>query len=184
MEHNPYQAGEQQMSVGDGQDFAGAAASVRGMQIIAAAMMVGVTTFLFVVLSVTQGNGLGLNITHVLTQIGVGLGAFMILIHFIVPGIVSSLQLRKATASGLLQQDDESQNQQVTGVYRIQLIIALAMLEGAAFLNLVALMAEKNGINLGMVVLLLGLMLVRFPTQHKVSAWVTYKLREIKELSQ
>jgi len=184
MEHNPYQAGEQQMSVGDGQAVAGIAASVRGMQIIAAALMVSVTGFLFVVLSVTQGNVFGFQMPAVLTQIGAGLGAFMILNHFIVPGIVSSLQLRKATASGLLQQDDESQNRQLMGIYRIQLIIALAMLEGAAFLNLVAFMVEKNGLSMGVVVLLLGLMQLRFPTQHKVSSWVSYKLRGIKELSQ
>jgi hypothetical protein len=184
MEHNPYQAGEQQMSVSNDQTFAGAAESVRGMQIIAAAMMTGVLSFMFVVLVATQGNVFGFNKPPVLTRIGAGLGAFLILNHFVVPEIVSSVQLQRITASGLLQLDDESQYQQVTGIYRIRLIIALAMLEGAAFLNLVVLMVEKNGLSLGVVVLLLGLMLVRFPTQHKVSSWVSYKLREIKELSQ
>ena len=55
------------------------------------------------------------------------------------------------------------------------------MLEAAAFFNLVAMLVEKNGLNLIVVVVLLSLMLMKFPTRTKVSWWVQDRLTELNK---
>ena len=99
--------------------------------------------------------------------------------HLVIPGVISKQQLKKSANNGLEGADQESQSFKVAGIYRTQLIVALAMLEAAAFFNLVALLVEKNGLNLILVVVALSLMLMKFPTRTKVSWWVQDRLREL-----
>ena len=182
MDHNPYSSGEQQ-PYGDaalkGPKFE---ASVRTMQIIAAALMIGVLSFLLVVLLMTKGDVLGLNNPSLITLIAAGFGFLMIVIHFVVPGVISNQQIGNSVAGGQKGVDEESKKQQVLAIFQIQLIVGLALLEGAAFFNLIALMIGKSGFSLGVVVLLVCLMLMKFPTRDKVSFWVQDKLREMQLL--
>lgn len=182
-EHNPYQVGENADSVNADLHGAGAGNYIRRMQIVTVAMLMGVLSFLLVVLVVTEGNVLELEAPPLVTQIAAGFAALMIVNQAVIPGIVASAQLKAMVSSGLPQQDAVSQHRMVTGVFQTELIIALAMLEGAAFFNLIALLISKSGFSLMAVVLLVCLMLLRFPTENKVSSWVEFKLREITELN-
>jgi hypothetical protein len=56
MDHNPYSAGEPVNSGETGLTGPGFAAAIRVVQIISAALIMGVTSFLFVVLMVTKGD--------------------------------------------------------------------------------------------------------------------------------
>lgn len=51
-------------------------------------------------------------------------------------------------------------------------IIRLALLEGAAFFNIVATIIEHNWWSLGIAGLLVGWMLTQFPTRNRVEAWI------------
>lgn len=179
MDHNPYSVGEQQTN-GDA-DFQGLklGASVRTMQIIAVALIMGVLTFLLVVLLVTKGDIGGMQNAGLMTMIAAGFGFLMIVNHFVIPPIVTGTQLKQAAAE-FSQQQEQVRGQQLYGIYQTQLIIGMALLEGAAFFNLIAMMLEKSVASLGVVILLLCLMLVKFPTHTKVSWWVQDNLREME----
>jgi hypothetical protein len=102
----------------------------------------------------------------------------MIVNHLVIPSIIT-----KARLNQLKSQDSDGQNTELNlasllGIYRMQLIITLAFLEGAAFFNLVSVMIEHHVISLIAAMVLLGLMAVRFPTRTKVSWWVQDRLRE------
>jgi hypothetical protein len=179
MEHNPYSVGEQISSAESGLHNPGFAASIRLLQIISAALMMGVLSFLLVVLLVTEGEVLGRHNPSLITVIAAGIGLLTILIHFVLPTMITGAQLKSLRGSGWNQLDDAARTERIMGVHRTQHIIGLAVLEGAAFLNLIALMIGHSMFSTVMVVLLLSLMLAKFPTETKVSWWVQEKLREI-----
>ena len=180
MNDNPYSVGEQP-TLNDtnlqGPEFEGA---VRGMQIVAAALMIGAFNFLFVVVLTNGGDVFGLKQPALITVIAAVIGAIMIGAHFTVPGMIARSQLKTAASQGLMGQDEESQNEKALLVYRTQLIVGLALLEGAAFLNLAALMIDKSESSLAVFALLICLMLLKFPTRTKVTWWVQDKLRELQ----
>lgn len=180
MDQNPYSTGNQSDPHQGGLQGRSFEAGVRGMQIIAAALMAGVLVFLGIVLVTTQGDVFGTHTPEVVAILGAGFGVIAIVNHIVIPQIMASSQLRQIVANGFSELDTESKSDQLLGVYRGKLIVALAMLEGAAFFNLIALMAEKNVLSLVVTFLLLGLMVFRFPSRDKVVFWVQDKLRELQ----
>ena len=178
MNHNPYSVGEESNHSAAGPGAPKLEAWVRAMQIIATVLMMGVLVFFGVVLIITQGKIGGMENAAGLTMVGAGFGFVMIVSHFTIPGIICGTQMKQAAADGSLNQQDDATTQRIWGLYQTQLIVGLALLEGAAFFNLIALMVENSVASLGVVILLLGLMAVKFPTRNKVSWWVEDKLRE------
>jgi hypothetical protein len=179
-DQNPYSVGEQPTFGGVGLQGPKFDSSVRTMQIMAAALMMGVLVFLLVVLVITQGEVLGRKNPALISVIAAGFGFLMIVNHFVIPGIISRGQLRQVATPGSLRQDDEKTNEKVLAIFQIQLIIGLAMLEGAAFFNLIALMIDRSVLNLGIFILLMGLMLAKFPTRNRVLFWVQDRVRELQ----
>jgi hypothetical protein len=178
MDHNPYSVSEQMNSAETGFNSPGFAASIRIVQIISAALMMGVLSFLFVVLMVTAGDVLRRDNPPLIAVIAAGVGILIILIHFVLPRVITSAQMKSLRSSEWNQLDEATRTDRIMGVHRVQHIIGLAVLEGAAFLNLIALMIGHSMFSTVMVVLLLSLMLAKFPTETKVSWWVQEKLRE------
>jgi len=179
MQDNPYSSGDQQAfgAVGLlGPKFDG---SIRVMQIITVALMMGLLSFLLVVLLLTKGEVLGFRKPDIMALLAAGFGLVMVVNHLVIPSVIANQQLKSAAEKGLVENDDESRNLKVAGIYQTRLIVGLAMLEAAAFFNLVALLIEKNGLNLIFVIVALTLMLMKFPTRTKVSWWVQDKLREV-----
>ena len=178
MEHNPYSVGQEIDSTTAGLPGPKFEASVRTMQIIALALVIGVLLFLGVVLFTTQGNLNGK--PGVLTMIGAVIGLVMVVNQFVIPGMIVKSQLKQAATPGSRQIDHAEKIAWLLGIYQTQLIVGLALLEGAAFLNLVIMMLERCLGTLGVVGLLLGLILKKFPTRDKVSFWVQDKLRDLQ----
>lgn len=178
-DQNPFSVGDDLEPQNSGLQGATFEGSVRGMQIIAAAMMAGVLSFFGVVLVTTQGEILGTQAPELITILAAGFGVIAIVNHFVIPRIIAGSQLKQIVSKGLSELDETTKSNQVCGIYRSGLIVALAMLEGAAFFNLIALMIEKSVVSLGVAILLLGFMVLRFPTRDKVSFWVQDKLREL-----
>ncbi len=180
MDQNPYSIGDHADPHHGGLQGKSFEDAVRGMQIIAAALMAGVLVFRSIVLVITQGNVFGTQTPEVVTILGAGFGVLAIVNHLVIPKIIAGSQLRQIVSNGFSELDAESKSDRLFGVYRGQLIVALAMLEGAAFFNLIALMVEKNVVALGVATLLLSTMVMKFPTRDKVSFWVQDKLRELQ----
>ena len=66
------------------------------------------------------------------------------------------------------------------GVWFTSNLIGIAMLESAAFINLVFAMIEGSGWHLVVGFALLFVMLLRFPTEDKVFSWVEEKQRDVR----
>ena len=75
---------------------------------------------------------------ELLSWIGIGFAAMMTLNHFIIPNIVAKSALKRLSAEDVRNGDEHTRFQMIFPIFRTRLIIACAMLEGAAFLNLVA----------------------------------------------
>ena len=178
MDHNPYSVGEELDKSTTARKGQTPEALVRTMQIVAAALMLGVLVFLGIVLVITQGDVSGK--PELMTMMAAGFGALMIVSHFVIPAISVKLHLRQAAAELTAKKTDDDKRVRMYGIYQAQLTIGFALLEGAAFFNLIAMSAENSVVSLGVVILLLGLMAVKFPTRDKVSFWVENKLRELQ----
>ena len=178
MEHNPYSVGQEIDSTTAGLPGPKFEASVRTMQVIALALMMGVLVFLGVVLVVTSGRID--DSPEMITKIAAGFALLMLMNHFVIPPIILKAQLERAIAAGLQQKPYAERTQECCGAYQTQLIAGFALLEGAAFFNLVAMMLEHCVASIVVVTLLLLLMAAKFPTRDKVSFWVQDKLRELQ----
>ena len=176
MDYNPYSVGGEINPTTTGLPGATFATSVRTMQIIAAALMMGVLMFLGVVLITTAGKFDGN--PEFITIIAAGFAFLMLVNHFVIPPIIIRAQLKQAVAAGMHQKQDDEKILECCGVYQTQLIVGFALLGRAAFFNLVAMMVEHCAGSIAVVTLLLLLMAAKFPTRDKVSYWIQDKLRE------
>jgi hypothetical protein len=69
-------------------------------------------------------------------------------------------------------------------VRQTTLIIALAMLEGTALLGCIAFLLEAQVWVLGLTIVALVLILLNFPTEARVSAWLQEQTDRLAELRQ
>jgi len=133
------------------------------MQIIAAALPLGVIVFALVAVV-----GIGALAQppsgNIVSLVGVTFAAGAFVAHLVLPNLIAP---RAATAQQHLPDELKPY-----GVYQLRMILKLALLEGAAFLNVVAAMIEHNWWSLGIAGLLVGWMLTTFPTQGRVERWI------------
>lgn len=152
---------------------------LRVMQIIAVALMMGVLSFFGVVLVITEGDVFGQQGPALITTIAAVFAGMMIVAHAVIPSIIANAQLRISNKNVEAGETLEARTSSIVNVYQVQLIIALALLEGAAFFNLIGLMIGKHFLSTLLVVALLLLMLLKFPTRTKVTWWVEDRMREL-----
>lgn len=179
MNQNPYSVGNNldlPSNELQGSNFEG---SVRGMQIVAGALMAGILFLLATVLVLTQGDIFNFQQPKVSDIIIVAFGFLMIIIRFVIPRFIASTRLNQIAINGFVEVDEAARVEMILGVYRSQLIISFALLEGAATFNLIGLINAKC-VSLFVPSLALGLMALKFPTRDKVSFWVQDKLRELQ----
>jgi hypothetical protein len=173
---------------------------VRQGQIITCALAAGVMVFLVIAavvgMSLIPGPGAGagdqvgvggpalppqaLDVGRLLTWMAVGFAALALPLSFIVPGLVTN-QNRRAIGAGkwpitpnprLGTEASQSDTGKLAFVYLNQLIVGAALDEGAAFFAGVAYLLGKDPIALGVAILLIAAILVRFPTAQRVALWI------------
>ena len=76
-----------------------------------------------------------------------------------------------------LASGDASHVSRIMGIYQTRLITSLALLEAAAFFNLVAYMIEGQVVNVAVALVLLVLMLIQFPSRTRTEHWVADQLQ-------
>lgn len=113
----------------------------------------------------------------VIAYLAVGMAAMCVVARILVPrqivrgGIALLLKTRRP---------DELGRMDLYPIYQTQMIVACAVLEGAAFFNLISYMTEGQMWTLGVVIVLLALMATSFPTAEKVNNWADEQLRRIQ----
>ena len=126
-----------------------------------------------------------MEIGEILTWTAVAFAAMSLPLSFVVPRLVAS-QNRRSIAAGTWTPSTrgnaaaspsgpetlQSDTAKLAIVYQTQLIIGAATLEGSAFFAVLAHMLGKNPIALGLAFLLLGTLIVRFPTRLRIASWI------------
>jgi hypothetical protein len=173
----------------------------RTCQIIHGAMVMGVVTFLILVLFVVPdltgpprgpaGVAAGPT-TPLLTYIAAGLGALGLAMSFVVPGLFVN-SVRRLAARGAWPADATGQThapgknpqadapRRLLPLYQTQHITGAAILEGTTFFATIAYMMERNPIALGTAIVLLGTLIARFPTADRINAWLERQLEQLRD---
>lgn len=104
---------------------------------------------------------------NIISLVGVVLTASQLGLALFVPDLVAGRSNQQQS-----QMPDEVQPY---GVFMTRHLIRLALLEGAAFFNIVATFIEHNWWSLGIAGVLVGWMLTNFPTRNRVERWIAAK---------
>ncbi len=143
----------------------------RTSQIIAGTLIAGVVMFACVAFFVAKGEPAK---SPMLALIGAGMAAMAVAVRFIVPTVIvngAKARLKEASATDVMAQ--------LAGLYQTKMIVGMAVLEGAAFVNLVAYITEKQFWSYGVVAFLLAVMAISFPSQGQFESWAEEMKREL-----
>lgn len=171
----------------------------RTSQIIVAALAGGVLVFLAIVLVIEtdqpapaagQNNPLGL---PMLTLIAVVFGVVNVVLSLLVPGVMVGNGLKQLVErppgdpapTDPWKEGPTLPSNDVGGLlplFQTQLIIASALVEGSAFLALIAYMMERHPLALGIAAVLVVVLLSRFPTLDRVHGWLDDQSARLAEL--
>ena len=140
-------------------------------QIIAGALIMGVVMFGCVAFFVANGEPAK---SPMVALIGVGMAAMAVMVRFIVPAIIVN-----GGKASLKEASDAEQTSLLAGLYQTKMIVGMAVLEGAAFFNLIAYMTEKQFWSYGVVAFLVGVMAISFPSQGQFESWAEEMKRNL-----
>jgi len=137
---------------------------VRMLQIIVAALVSGVLMFAAVALSLSER----VAEMPMLGYVGLGFATIAILVWSIVPAQIVATQRNQRVArnEGAVAEAELYQS------FMTSRIVGNAVLEGAAFFNVIVYMSEGQWWSLAIVGLLLLMMLMNFPTRDRLDAFV------------
>lgn len=151
---------------------------IRTLQIITAALILGVVPFAVVVLVMKQGQVDGQ--PEVLSWMAAGFAAVAFVVHLVIPNLIARQTVAGITAGEIEGLSDDDRFRKVAPALYSRQIIACALLEGAAFFCGVAYMAEHSLVAIGCMGALLLLLLMKFPTAPSVQFRAENMLREIE----
>ncbi len=140
-------------------------------QIIAGALIAGVVMFACAAFFVAKGEPAK---SPMLALIGAGMAVMAVVVRFIVPTIIvngAKARLKEASTTEVMAQ--------LAGLYQTKMIIGMAVLEGAAFVSLIAYITEKQFWSYGVVAFLLGVMAISFPSQGQFEGWAEEMKRDL-----
>ena len=160
-----------------------APAQLRITQIVAGTLIAGVWIFLAVVLFLVhvQNQGQGIAPARDFPYLSL-IAAFMLVtlvpMSILLPRFMSQSSMGQLAAGtwkppeGMDRAALSTVTAKLLAIYQTTLIVRLAMLEGAAFMALVAYLLEAQPWVLGLVAAALALMALGFPTRGRAQAWL------------
>lgn len=151
---------------------------LHGMKIITIAMLAGVLVFLGISLMLSQGE-LGTE-PEILSWVGIGFFALMLIQQLIIPPILTRNALKAISSESLRQAEPADRLRMVLPAFRTSHIVACAMIEGAAFLNIVVYIIDKFVGNLAAAAVGVVVLALKLPTSTKVQWWAEERVREIE----
>ena len=151
---------------------------LRTMHIIASALIAGVLMFggiaSFIVFGQAPAAQQGPNGSNVLIYLSSAMAAMQVVLSFVVPNLISSAGVKGVAK---MAQDGTSTGPKelfgrLMGVAQTRMIIAMALVEGAAFFCLISFISTKSIIPAAVVAGLLMVMAIHFPTKMKLANWL------------
>ncbi|MEQ9410526.1 MAG: hypothetical protein RIK87_22515 [Fuerstiella sp.] len=175
---NPYSSPDQQ---NDAPPSTAVEQMALQLKIITLALVSGAVVFMGIALFISKGALVGE--PDLLAWIGIGFAALQAVIHVVVPNMVANQALNAISSRQLQEADMEARMLLVTPVFLQRHIIACALLEGAAFFNIVAYIVSEFWGSLAVAAACIVLMLLKFPTASTVQWWAQDQVREIEARS-
>jgi hypothetical protein len=167
---------------------------VRTVRIIVGSLLSGVVMFTVIALVMPSGVGAGPNgpggDLPLVSWIALGFGVLALLLHKLVPTLVVAGG-RKAIQSGAWNSADNPQAKELAerlgtpgmlfALFQTKTIVGGAILEGAAFFNLVAYLIERQWMSLAAAITLACFLLMLLPNREGVIRWIEEQLDRIAE---
>lgn len=144
------------------------------MQIITLAILAGPVFFLVFVLLTSSGDPAQ---EPTQSYIAAGFAAVMILTHFMVRLRPNRSRVPESLRGENFDPYSDEVFLAIAPTYQTELIIKIAMLEGAAFYNIIVYQMERQWWSLAIVALLLGLIAIQFPTTSRIQARIENQTR-------
>jgi len=162
----------------------------RNCQIITFGLALSVIVFVFTVFVILQNAEEQKPIElPLLTYVGIGSALLALVAGAIAPKIIMS-NLRQKLAEGQewnwnpssVPMEELGDIGPLAAIFQIRLIVGLAILEGAAFMNVIAYMTEYQTISLGMAAALLFAIFLKFPWRTRIEHWVRDEQKTLDQL--
>ncbi len=159
--------------------------SIRVMQIIAAALLAGVAVFLGVVLFLrSQQHHQPPPDLPFLSLVALAMLLVTAPVSFLLPAAVTRKTVRQfATESRAFKNPDRTHLAGLLQLRQTTLLLGLAPLEATAFTALLAMMIEFHVLAMAVAAVAFALMLLQFPTETKVRAWLGRQQAWLEEMS-
>lgn len=154
----------------------------RTSQIIVGSLIAGALTFLGIAFFVDLGTTVSVPL---ITYAAVAFTAVLLPVSLLVPGLLAARQRRSIAAgtwaasqagnrpiAGISPEAIQTDTGKLAIVYMTQTTVDAAVNSGAANFAAIAYMIEKNPLALLLTLLLVGGIVVRFPTRHRVELWI------------
>jgi hypothetical protein len=156
-------------------------------QIIIGGLVVGVVFFMVIVLAFLGARVQPLDPQAIVSIVMAAFALMMLPARFAVPGLIVSSNCRKI-AQGTWQPRQQpgaaipdTDEGKLLQLFQVKTIVGAALLEGAAFGNLVAFLLEGQVYSLALAVLFALGILVGFPTRSGLSEWLETQQRRLNE---
>lgn len=162
---------------------------LRIQQVIVAAMAMGVLVFLMVALAMHTTSDPP-EMFGMLTMIATGAAVAGLAARAVVPVLIVRTQ-RQRIARGEWKPSAEMPGGAMIAklgpdgalmmLHQLRVIVGSALIEGAAFLAIIAFFIEGSPVAAGLAVLLAASLFVQFPTQRRVAAWLAEQRQLLEE---
>ncbi len=158
---------------------------LRIMQIIAGALIAGMLSFAgvasFIVLGQGKQAGQPQVVNQVLPFLAMGVFFLNVILSFIVPKMISRFSVKgvaKMVEDGTLTDPKELLGR-LLSVAQTKTIVALALIEGAAFLALIVVIVSKSFATMSVASASFCFMMAHFPTKLKLARWLEEQQRAL-----
>ncbi len=143
---------------------------LRQLQVVIAALAGGAAIFLAVVLVLPRPGDVE-RADPFLVYLAVAVTVGAVGARFALPGLLRTQGRRQIRAGQSIR--GASDDERLLALYQSEVIVAAALLEGAALLCAVAYMVERSTVGIGLGIALVGLMLLwEFPTRSRLEQWL------------
>jgi hypothetical protein len=166
---------------------------LRTMRVMIGAMIVGIASFLGIVVFLVQLRAANLNQQIMLSSLAVAFFGIMFVAWWFLPDVVVKSQVQQIANGTWTQGKNLNTSKEIPAttyptdaskllaVNQTRSIIAAALLEGAAFFGCVAYMVEGQVFTLAVPGVVLALMALTFPTRDRVGQWVDEQQMRIND---
>jgi hypothetical protein len=154
--------------------------NVLTLRIIVAAMATGVLVFAAVATIIRAGGNMQPRAVGLITIMAFAWTPVALILGRLVPALMGK-QARANIVSGTGLAASNSEVDLLANQYQTNTIIAIALLEGAAFFNLVAYLLEGHPAALGLGIGLAIVILTQFPSAQRMANWIEQQVRLIAE---